>query len=170
MNENDTLEVSKSQRKREAQELLDVAKDLISMPESRLQRMPLDDDLRREIEFARNIRPHGARKRQLLTVGKMLRNRDVEPLLDALEDVNQNNRKLNARHHLIEAWRDKLIEGSDQTLSGFLELSPASNAQTMRQLIRNARKEAKAGKPPAAARKLFKLLRESDAENTLPAV
>ena len=170
MNENETLEISKSQRKREAQELLDVAKNLISMPESRLKRMPLDDDLRREIEFARSIRPHGARKRQLLTVGKMLRKRDVDALLEELEDVNKKNRKLNARHHLVEAWRDKLIEGSDQTLSEFLELSPTSNAQTMRQLIRNARKEAKAGKPPAASRKLFKLLRESDAENTLPAV
>jgi ribosome-associated protein len=38
----------------------------------------------------------------------------------------------------------------------------------MRQLIRNARKEQKAGKPPTAARKLFKLLRECDTENTLP--
>ena len=168
MNEIDTLEVSKSQRKREAHELLDVAKTLISMPESRLKRMPLDDDLLREINFARSIRPHGARKRQLMTVGKMLRKRDVAELLEALDGVNQKNRKLNARHHLIEAWRDKLIEGSDQTLSEFLELSPESNSQTLRQLIRNARKEAKAGKPPIASRKLFKLLRETDAENALP--
>ena len=30
--ENDTLEISKSQRKREAHELLDLAKKLVSMP------------------------------------------------------------------------------------------------------------------------------------------
>jgi ribosome-associated protein len=169
MNEIEALHISKSQRKREAHELLDVAKKLIQMPKSRLKRMPLDDDLRSEIEFARDIRPHGARKRQLMTVGKMLRKRDTAELLDALEDINQKDRKLNTRHHLIEAWRDKLLEGDDQVLSEFLAQSPASSAQSVRQLIRNARKEEKLGKPPAAARKLFKLLRESDAENTLPA-
>ena len=33
--ENDTLEISKSQRKREAHEVLDLAKELVAMPDSR---------------------------------------------------------------------------------------------------------------------------------------
>ena len=65
--ENDTLEISKSQRKRDAHELLDLGKKLISMPESRLKRMPLDDDLRREVEFARRIRSNGARNELAVT-------------------------------------------------------------------------------------------------------
>ena len=76
--ENDTPEISKSQRKREANELLDLAKKLVAMPESRLNKLPMDQDLRDEVEFARSIRAHGARKRQLMTVGKMLRKRDNE--------------------------------------------------------------------------------------------
>lgn len=166
--ENDTLEVSKSQRKREANELLELAKNLISMPESRLKGLPLDTELREEVDFARSIRAHGARKRQLMTVGKMLRRRDNEVLLDAVNNVDQKNRQMSARFHHIEAWRDRLIEGSDQVLSELLEQSPAINVQTLRQLIRNAQKELKLGKPPAAARKLFKLLRETDVENPLP--
>jgi len=166
--ENETLEISKSQRKREANELLELAKNLIAMPDSRLKRMPLDEDLRKEIEFARSIRAHGARKRQLMTVGKMLRKRDNQELLDAVNDIDQKNRQMNARFHLIEAWRDRLLEGGDQELAELLEQSPGLNVQTLRQLIRNAQKEAKLGKPPTAARKLFKLLRESDEENLLP--
>jgi len=166
--ENDTLEISKSQRKRDANELLDLAKKLIAMPESRLKRMPMDDDLREEIEFARNIRAHGARKRQLMTVGKMLRKRDTEELIDAVNGIDQKNRQVNARFHHIEAWRDRLVEGTDQDLSELLEQSPDINVQTLRQLIRNAKKEAKLGKPPAASRKLFKLLRETDGQNQLP--
>ena len=166
--ENDTLEISKSQRKREAHELLDLAKKLISMTESRLKKMPMDEDLREEIEFARNIRAHGARKRQLMTVGKMLRKRDNEELLNAVNDINQKNRQLNARFHHVEAWRDSLVEGDDQQLSDLLEKCPGINVQTLRQLIRNAKKEVKLGKPPAAARKLFKLLRETDVETRLP--
>lgn len=168
MKEDDTLEISKSQRKREAHELLDVARTLVAMPESRLKTMPLDEDLRSEIEFARNIRAHGARKRQLMTVGKMLRKRDTVELLDAINSLDQKNRQQIARHHHIEAWRDKLMEDNDQALSRLLEQSPVLNAQTLRQLIRNARKEASLGKPPAALRKIFKLLREADKQSPLP--
>jgi ribosome-associated protein len=166
--ENDTLEISKSQRKRDAHELLDLAKNLIAMPESRLKRMPMDEALREEVEFARRIRAHGARKRQLMTVGKMLRNRDTDELADAVNGIDQKTRKVNARFHHIEAWRDRLVEGNDQDLSELLEQSPDINVQTLRQLIRNAKKEAKLGKPPSASRKLFKLLRETDRQSPLP--
>jgi len=166
--ENDSLEISKSQRKRDAHELLDLAKKLISMPEARLKRVPMDHDLREEIEFARNIRAHGARKRQLMTVGKMLRKRDTEELTDAVNGIDQKSRRVNVRFHQIEAWRNRLVEGDDQDLSELLEQSPNINVQTLRQLIRNAKKESKLGKPPAAARKLFKLLRETDETNPLP--
>ena len=166
--ENDTLEISKSQRKREAHELLELAKTLMSIPESRLKRLPLDDDLRDEVNFARNIRAFGARKRQMMTVGKMLRKRDNEELLDAVYNFDQKNRQQNVRFHQIEAWRDRLVEGNDQDLSGLLEQCPATNAQTLRQLIRNAKKEATLGKPPTSSRKLFKLLRETDEQNPLP--
>lgn len=166
--EDEVLEISKSQRKREANEILDLAKQLVSMTESRLKKMPLDPDLRDEVNFARNIRAHGARKRQLMTVGKILRRSDNEELLDAVNNVNQKNRQENARFHHIEAWRNKLIEGSDKELSELLEQTTVANAQNLRQLIRNAKKEAKLGKPPTASRKLFKLLRELDTENPLP--
>jgi len=166
--ENETLEVSKSQRKRDAQELLNLAKTMIAMPENRFKKLPLDEDLRSEVDFARSIKSHGARKRQLMTVGKMLRLRDNGDLLDAVNNIDQINRQANARFHLVETWRDRLIEGSDQILSELLEQVPGANVQTLRQLIRNAKKETKLGKSPAAARKLFSLLREMDVENPLP--
>lgn len=166
--ENDTLEVSKSQRKREANELLGLAKLLMSMPETRLDRLPLDQDLRNEIDFARSITAHGARKRQMMTVGKMLRKRDNEALLDAVNNADQKNRQENARFHKVESWRDRLIAGTDTELSELLEQSPGANAQMLRQLIRNAKKESRLDKPPSSSRKLFKLLREMDTDNPLP--
>lgn len=166
--ENETLEISKSQRKREAHQLLDLAKNLIAMPESRLKRLPMEQELRDEVEFARSIKAYGARKRQLMTVGKMLRQRDNEALLEAVNNFDQKNRQANARFHHIETWRDRLLEGSDQVLSELLEKTPDADVQILRQLIRNAKNEAKLGKPPSASRKLFKLLREMDAGQPLP--
>jgi ribosome-associated protein len=166
--ENETLEISKSQRKREAKELLDLARQMVSMTEAMLDSLPLDDDLRDAIGFARSIKAHGAKKRQLMTVGKMLRQRDNQQLLDAVHQSDQKTRQANARFHHIESWRDRLCGGGDQDLSELLAQNPGANAQSLRQLIRNARKEAELGKPPASARKLFKLLREMDEENPLP--
>ena len=166
--ENETLEISKSQRKREAQELVNLAKEIIAMTENRFKKLPLDEDLRSAIEFARSIKPYGARKRQLMTVGKMLRLRDNGDLLDAVNNFDQKNRQANARFHLIETWRNRLIEGSDQVLSELLEQAPAANVQTFRQMIRNAKKETSLGKPPSSSRKLFKLLRELDTQSPLP--
>ncbi len=166
--ENEILEISKSQRKRDAQELVGLAKTIIAMTENRFKKLPMDEDLRSEFEFARSIKPHGARKRQLMTVGSKLRQRDNEDLLDAVNNIDQRNRQANARFHQIEAWRDRLIEGSDKVLSELLEHSPGANIQTLRQLIRNAKKEISLEKPPTSARKLFKLLREMDVENPLP--
>lgn len=168
--DNETIVISKSQRKRDARKLVDLAKNMISMPENVFKKLPLDEELRSEVAFARSIKSHGARKRQLLTVGKMLRQRDNDELLDAVYNIDQNHRQVNARFHLVESWRDRLIEGSDQVLSELLERVPGANVQTLRQLIRNAKKEASLEKPPASARKLFKLLREMDEENPLPSL
>jgi len=168
--DNETIVISKSQRKRDAQKLVELAKNMIGMPENVFKKLPMDKELRSEVEFARNIKSHGARKRQLLTVGKMLRQRDNEKLLDAVNNIDQENRQTIARFHLIESWRDRLIEGSDQVLSELLEQVPDANVQTLRQLIRNAKKEAKLGKPPSSSRKLFKLLRELDTESQFPSL
>lgn len=166
--ESDVQEVSKSQLKREANEILDLAKKLLAMPEPTLNGLPLDTDLREEVDFARSIRAHGARKRQLMTVAKLLRKRDNEQLLDAINNLDQKNRQMNARFHHVEAWRDRLLEGDDQELAELLDKQPGINVQTLRQLIRNAKKETRLGKPPAAARKLFRFLREADADSPLP--
>jgi ribosome-associated protein len=45
-----------------------------------------------------------------------------------------------------------------------------TDTQAIRQLIRNAHKEAARNKPPASARVLFRLLREMDESELLPPV
>ena len=163
-------EISKSQRKRDAHVLLSIARELVLMPKSRLKRLPLEQDLRDEVDFTRTIRSHGARKRQLMTVAKKLRNSNTEALLDAVNNIDEKNRRETARLHHVEAWRDRLITGSDRELSELLERNQAANAQILRQLIRNAKKEAQLDKPPAAARKLFKVLREMNEQEVLPPI
>jgi ribosome-associated protein len=160
--------VSKSQRRRDALETKSLARDLIAMSPSRLARLPLDEDVRAAIEEARQIRAHGAGKRQLQFVAKLLRRSDPEAIIEALDALENDTRQLNARQHRAEAWRDHLVGNGDPALGDLLQQRPGTDAQAIRQCIRKARSEADRNKPPAAARTLFRLLREMDEHEPLP--
>ncbi|ECN0786746.1 DUF615 domain-containing protein, partial [Salmonella enterica subsp. enterica serovar Virchow] len=69
--------VSKSEIKRDAEELKRLGAELVDLGKNALDKIPLDADLRDAIELAQRIKMEG-RRRQLQLIGKMLRQRDVE--------------------------------------------------------------------------------------------
>lgn len=77
--------VSKSEIKRDAEELKRLGAELVDW-ENALDKIPLDTDLRDAIELAQRIKKEG-RRRQLQLIGKMLRNRDVDPIRQALDKL-----------------------------------------------------------------------------------
>lgn len=159
---------SKSQRRREALELKSLASELINLSPSRLDRVPLDDDVRSAVNEARQIRSNIARKRQLQYVAKLLRRIEPEPILQTLEGFEGEARQLTGRQHRTEAWRDFLLESGDHAVSVLMKQRMDADTQAIRQLIRNANKETSLGKPPASARALFRALRELDELKPLP--
>lgn len=164
----DNPPASKSQRRREALELKSLGAILLDLPPARLASIPMADDLRAAVIEARGIRSHVARKRQLQYVAKLLRRSDPEPIVQALEQIENEARQLNARQHRSEAWRDCLLQAGDTALAELMRDRPQTDAQAIRQLVRNARSEAARDKAPTAARALFRLLRDLDEAETLP--
>jgi ribosome-associated protein len=161
-------ELSKSQRRRDALELKSLAKSLIDLTPSRLDRIPLEQALREAIDQARRIRSNVARKRQMQFVAKLLRRTDAEPIIEAMSALEQEGRQATARQHRAERWRDYLLKTGDPAVSELLQLRRGADAQAIRQFIRTARNEAARGRPPAASRSLFRLLREMDESEPLP--
>jgi ribosome-associated protein len=159
---------SKSHLKREAQAMKSLAAELLELSSTQLQRVPLDPGVLLAIQQARKIRSHGARRRQLQYIAKLIRREDPSAIIDAVAAFRTEARGLAARQHRSEAWREYLLEQGDVALGTLLELRPATDAQALRQLVRNAQREQGAGKPPAASRALFRMLRDMDAERTLP--
>lgn len=166
--EPDSEQPSKSQRRRDALEVRALAARLIALPPPVLAGLPLDDELRSAIGQARAIRSNGARKRQMQFVAKLMRREDPEPIREALAGLEAGARQQTARQHRAEAWRDRLVAEGDQALTELLAQRPEADAQPLRQLIRRAAREADANKPPAAARALFRRLRELDESEPLP--
>ena len=161
-------ELSKSQRRRDALELKSLAKSLIELSPSRLDRLPLEKAVREAIDQAHRIRSNVARKRQMQFVAKLLRRADAEPITEAMAALEQEGRLVTARQHRAERWRDYLLEAGDPAVSELLNQRRDADAQAIRQLIRKARSEVTRGRPPAASRSLFRLLRDMDENESLP--
>jgi len=64
---------SKSQRKRNAHQITELASQLIEMKPRALAALPIEQSTRDAITHCAEIRAHGARKRQLHFVSKLLR-------------------------------------------------------------------------------------------------
>ncbi len=159
--EDELILISKSQLKRESHALTDLGKELVELPQNKLDKIPLDDTLLDAINLARRIRERGGRKRQIQFIGKLLRKTDAEPIIAAMEQLKNEHLKENARLHKLEQWRDRLIEEGDTALGELLTEHPDADRQQLRQLLRNAQREQKQNKPPKSARELFKYLRDN---------
>ena len=152
---------NKTAIKRQMLALRELGRELIALPPARLEEIPLDERLREAIELARRLKK-GALKRQLIFIEKLMRPLDddeVGAIRRALVQIHQPHREEVARLHQLEQWRDRLIAGDEDLLNRIVGDHPAAERQHIRQLVRNANREAQQNKPPKSARALFQYLR-----------
>ncbi|WP_425495160.1 ribosome biogenesis factor YjgA [Pandoraea horticolens] len=153
---------SKSQRKRESHALQDLGEELVNLGKDALARVPMPDNLERAVRDCRKITAHEGRRRQMQYVGKQMRTLDeseVEAIRRALDVINGVSKAETAKLHALERWRERLLT-KDEALTELLAQHPGADAQQLRTLVRNARREQAAQKPPKAFRELFQALKD----------
>jgi ribosome-associated protein len=156
-------EVSRSQRRREALDVLKLAQTLSAMSDAQLKTVPLSEDLLEEVRRTRAVTQQIARKRQNQYLAKQMRKLDdteIEAIRAALEHDRDRARRDTAELHQIEKWRDRLIGEGDEALGELLAAHPQADRQHLRQLARQARVEREHDKPLHAYRELFRVLKE----------
>jgi ribosome-associated protein len=153
---------SRSIQRREALEILALAKELAALPAGDLDLVPLNEGLRRQVDEARRITQQVAHKRQVQYLAKHLRKHeeDIPAIRLALDAPKVEKRRATAQLHLAETWRDRLIAEGDEAINALLLEHPDADRQQLRQLVRQANTELKAAKPPAASRQIFKIIRD----------
>jgi ribosome-associated protein len=154
---------SRSQLRREALDILELAETLASLSDAQLSPLPLDDEIRAEVARTRAVTSHIARKRQTQFLAKQLRKLDeaeIEPIRRALAHDRAEAHRDAAALHRLETWRARLIDEGDAALEELLALHPSADRQQVRQITRNARAERDRDKPRHAYRELFRVLRE----------
>jgi ribosome-associated protein len=163
---------SKSQLKRDSLALQKLGEELIAEPRDRVKRVPMPEDVRDAILECQLIKDHEGRRRQLQYVGKKMRtlNADELAIIQRTIDSWKGASKADtAAMHALERRRDKLLT-DDAALTDLLMQHPELEAQHLRTLIRNARKEQAEHKPPKAYREIFQILKQLQSKGaTAPA-
>lgn len=152
-------EPSKSQLKRESHALQAMGKELVEMPEGKLQKFDLPEQLRDAIYEARRLKSREAKRRHLQYIGKLMRTSDIDNIQYTLERMNHQSLTYRQHFSQLESWRDKLINNGTTAIEEFITLYPAANRQQLRNLQRQANRELEQKKSPIASRKLFQYIR-----------
>jgi ribosome-associated protein len=153
---------SKSELKRQSNELQKLGEQLIEAPRDRVKRVPMPDEVKDAILMCQTITNHEGRRRQLQYVGKLMRTLDEEEVAviqRTIESWKGTSKAEAAALHALERRRDKLL-ADDKALTQLLEEHPELEVQHLRTLIRNARKEQAENKPPKAYREIFQILKD----------
>lgn len=151
--------VSKSQKKRDAEALTRLGSELTELKVSILETLPLAPSLLQAILDAKQIKSFGAKKRQVLLIGKLLRSADSEAILEAYNNLLSESSAQTADFHALEVWRDRLIQGDSAALTEFINQYQPDDIQFLRQLIKKAIDEQTHEKNRGAAKALFRYLR-----------
>ncbi|OOF36418.1 ribosome biogenesis factor YjgA [Rodentibacter heidelbergensis] len=151
--------VSKSEIKRDAQELKQLGEKLVNLTKNNLSKVPLDEALLDAIELAQRLQKE-ARRRQLQYIGKLLRGIDVSAIRDALDKIENKHLQQQAMLHKLEILRDELVEKGDVALAELFNEYPSVDRQQLRNLIRAAQKERAQNKPSKAYREIYQLLKD----------
>ena len=155
---------SKTRRKVASHELQSLGAALVELSDARLTGLGLAEPLLDAIGTYRRIRTHEAKRRQMQLIGKLMRSADVEPLRQAVDEIELGRAQDSLALHQAERWRAELI-AEDGAATRFASEHPSVDTQRLRALVRSARKDASLApekRSGRAFRELFQFIREQE--------
>ncbi|MBD3645962.1 MAG: DUF615 domain-containing protein, partial [Pseudomonadales bacterium] len=146
---------SKSQVKREMDDLRRLGTRLLELPDDQLESLD-DEALVNAIRECKRISRGGARKRQIQYIGKLMRATDVDQVQQLLDRFDASSRAHTVQFHKLERWRQELMDGEPGVMPEIIEACPDVDRQHLNQPVRNAGKvRDRQRQPPVGVRKLF---------------
>jgi|TARA_B110000503_G_scaffold62969_1_gene99593 ribosome-associated protein len=150
---------SKSQLKRDSHALQAMGKELVEMPEGKLQKFNLPDSLKEAIYEARKLKNREAKRRHLQYIGKLMRISDIDEIQITLDKMDHQSLTYRQHFKQLEVWRERIITQGSKGIEAFLKDYPCAERQQLRNLQRQANREIELKKPPIASRKIFEYIR-----------
>jgi ribosome-associated protein len=149
---------SKTKAKEEVEALQELGKRLVGVGNDRLKKLDIPESLCDAVLEAKKMTSHGALRRQMQYIGKLMRDVDTDPIQEMLDELDGISNKANARFHALEKLRDRLI-ADEAVITTLKNDYPELDVSALRTMRRNAIKEQAEQKPPKAYRAIFQLLK-----------
>ncbi|MDD4915010.1 MAG: ribosome biogenesis factor YjgA [Methylococcales bacterium] len=152
---------NKTRLKKEIAAISEMAEEISRLSPGLIAEFELPEALEHALLDAGKLGQNAARKRLLKYITAQLRNIDLEAVQEKLARLKNRSAHAVREHHQAERWRDLLLadNGSEQ-LTALMSEFPQIDSQHLRQLQRNAEKEARESKPPKSARLIYKYLKD----------
>lgn len=155
---------NKAALKREMKALHDLGRELVELPVNKFEHVTLSERVLEAIMLAKKLKK-AALQRQLRYISGIMSEEDIETIQIQLKQLALPQQQEVEAFHEVEKWRDRLIAGDNNLMNELVEQFVNADRQHLRQLVRNADKEAQQNKPPKSSRLLFKYLKDLQ-ENT----
>lgn len=146
--------VSKTQMKKQMNDLQALGMELTKLSSDTLKKIGLDEELFEAIATYKKITSNSALKRQAQFIGRLMRDTDPAPIEAYLAKLRGDNAAHNAFLQRVEQTRTRLL-ADDGAITQFMADFPQADAGKLRTLIRNTKKEQEQNKPPKNFRALF---------------
>ena len=146
--------VSKTQMKKQMNDLQALGMELTKLSSDTLKKIGLDEELFEAIATYKKITSNSALKRQAQFIGRLMRDTDPAPIEAYLAKLGGDNTAHNAFLQRVEQARTRLL-ANDGAITQFMADFPQADAGKLRTLIRNTKKEQEQNKPPKNFRALF---------------
>jgi ribosome-associated protein len=140
------------ERREAGEEGARLARALMQIDASALGKLGLDEGLRAAVDRARAVTSKIARRRAERGLSGELRRAELGDLEARLTSVRENGVADARLFKLAEHWRARLIERGTTDAAG----APGGATPELLGLVHQARRERDTGKPPGAARALFR--------------
>lgn len=155
---------SRSQLKRESSAVQELGEELCKLSGQVLLDLGLDEQLREAVIVWQKTASREGKRRQLQYVGKLMRERDTREIFKALQNFKQDGAAASKALHELEDLRQRLMDDAPGVWSEVFSKFPDIDKHELERLVKEAKEEQAAGRPPRAFRAIFRFLRDAEGE------
>ncbi|MCP5179418.1 MAG: DUF615 domain-containing protein [Pseudomonadales bacterium] len=160
-------EESRSSRKRRAHATTDFGLELTHLNRDQLLALALPEELLEAVTDYQRFTSHGARRRQMLLIGKLLRGEDEAAIRARVAHLARDDAQAIYEHHQAERWRDRLLH-DEGALTEYLQAHPDTDRDMLSTLLRRIHAGSDSTQLRGAKRALFRFLRDNAANTVTP--
>jgi ribosome-associated protein len=160
--------VSKTQRKKNMQDLQTLGEALIALPDEHLRALAMPERLFDALCDYKKTKSHEGRRRQMQFIGKLMRSAEEAPLREAVAAFELGAARNTLDLHRAEAWRSRLL-ADPEGVTAWMQAFPETDLVHLRTLIRQAKQDASL-QPEERSGKAFRALFQTIKQALAPSV